>query len=161
MLGRRTAAAIVALGWIGIAHLSAASSAAVREGLDEEESRRLGRGEVVVRTRPTGDFPWPEVTTWRRVAGTPAAVMAVYADFDRHTTWVPKLMVSRVVARGAPNVFRVFYEYDSAGPNEKYTVTVTLGRTALATRVERLATVEPETLSRLVHALLAATGGGS
>jgi hypothetical protein len=54
--------------------------------------------------------------------------MAVYADFGGQSSWVPELVASRVLAREAPNAFRVFYEYEVAGPNERYTVIVTVAR---------------------------------
>jgi hypothetical protein len=81
-----------------------------------------------VRTRALADFPWPETTAYRRVRATTAEVLAVYADFAGQPRWVPDLIAIRVLAREAPNVFRVFYEYEVMGPNERYTVTVTLGR---------------------------------
>ena len=39
------------------------------------------------------------------------------------------MVASRVIAREAPNTVRVFYEYEVPGPNEKYTVAVTVRRT--------------------------------
>jgi hypothetical protein len=56
----------------------------------------------------------------------------VYADFARQAEWVPELVRSHVVAREAPNAFRVSYEYEVTGPNERYTVLVTLGRAGAA-----------------------------
>ncbi len=72
------------------------------------------------------DFPWPEVTAWRRIAATPGEVMAVYADVASPSLYMPGMIASRVVGRDAPNVLRVFYEYEVPGPNERYTVIVTV-----------------------------------
>jgi len=76
------------------------------------------------------DFPWPEVTVYRRIAATPAQVMAAYVDFGSQATYMPGLVASRVVKRDGPGTFHVFYEYEVAGPNERYTVAVTVARAA-------------------------------
>lgn len=81
-----------------------------------------------MRTRAVAEFPWPETTAYRAIRAAPAEVLAVYADFASQAQWVPELVASRVLAREAANAVRVFYEYEVAGPNERYTVVVTLGR---------------------------------
>jgi hypothetical protein len=96
--------------------------------LGDDDVRRLDRGATVVQQRAVEGHPWPEVVTYRRSSAPPAAVMAVYADFAAHASWVPELVTSRVLAREAPNVFRVFYESAVTGPNERYTVLVTVTR---------------------------------
>ena len=108
--------------------LSAAAAGAAPPALSDQDARRVDRGETVVRQRVVDGYPWPEVLTSRRSSAPPAAVMAVYADFAAQSSWVPALVESRVLARDAPNVFRVFYESAVAGPNERYTVTVSLTR---------------------------------
>lgn len=117
--------ALVAALALGLAAVGAAPAV---DELESVERARLDAGEVVVRTRPVADFPWPEVTAYRRVRATPAEVMAVYGDFGSQTRWVPELVASRILAREAPNIFRVFYEYEVTGPNERYTVTITVAR---------------------------------
>lgn len=111
-----------------LALLGAASPALEVDELDRAERARLDAGEVVVRTRSLADFPWPEVTAYRRVRAAAAEVMAVYGDFGGQVRWVPELVAGRVVARDARNVFRVFYEYEVPGPNERYVVTITVAR---------------------------------
>jgi hypothetical protein len=98
--------------------------------LTDAERERIERGELVVRTRAVEGFPWPEVTVYARVAAAPAEVMAVYADFDAQATFLPEMVQSRIVERDGPTAWRVFYEYEVAGPNERYTVAVRLGRVA-------------------------------
>jgi hypothetical protein len=93
-----------------------------------DDARRIERGETVVQRRAVEGYPWPDVVAYRRSSAPPTAVMAVYADFAAHASWVPQMVESRVVAREAPNVFRVFYESEVTGPNERYTVTVRLAR---------------------------------
>ena len=66
---------------------------------------------------------------YRRVAATPTEVMAVYADFAGQSAYMPDMRVSRVVSRPARQSLDVFYEYEVPGPNEKYTVRVTVART--------------------------------
>jgi hypothetical protein len=98
--------------------------------LTDAERERIERGELVVRTRAVEGFPWPEVTVYARVAAAPAEVMAVYADFDAQATFLPEMVQSRIVERDGPTAWRVFYEYEVAGPNERYTVAVRLSRVA-------------------------------
>ena len=66
--------------------------------------------------------------TYGRSPASPTVVMAVWSDFAAQSSWVPGLVASRVVARDAPNVIRVFYEYEVAGPNERYTITIRVSR---------------------------------
>jgi hypothetical protein len=113
---------------VGVALFAAAASAASAPTLTAEDARRVDRGETVVHERPVAGFPWPEVITYRRSAASPTVVMAVYADFGAQSSWVPDLVKSRVLGREAPNAVRVFYEYEVAGPNERYTVIVTVTR---------------------------------
>lgn len=94
------------------------------------EAERLRAGVPVVKTAPVPDFPWPEVTVYRRIAAAPAQVMAVYVDFESQATYMPGVVESRVVKREGPDVFKVLYEYEVTGPNEHYTVAVTIGRAA-------------------------------
>lgn len=109
----------------------ASSDPAGRSGaLTASELERLRDGARVIKTARVPDFPWPEVTVYRRIAATPAQVMAVYADFSSQARYMPGLVASRVVRREGPNVFHVFYEYAVTGPNERYTVTVTVARVA-------------------------------
>jgi hypothetical protein len=96
--------------------------------LTDAERERLDRGDLVVRARAIVAFPWPEVTVYARVGATAAEVMAVYADFDAHVTFLPEMVQSRIVGHEGPTVWRVFYEYEVAGPNERYTVTARLRR---------------------------------
>lgn len=105
----------------------APASAAGLPALAAEEWRRLDRAETVVHERTAPGCPWPEVVAYRRARATPTAVMAVYADFERQAEYVPEMVMSRVVGRDA-NVFRVSYEYEVTGPNERYTVIVTVER---------------------------------
>ncbi|MGH7357919.1 MAG: SRPBCC family protein [Candidatus Rokuibacteriota bacterium] len=92
------------------------------------ERERLDRGDLVVRARAVEGFPWPEVTVYAWVGATPDEVMAVYADFDAHVTFLPEMVQSRIVGHDGPTDWRVFYEYEVAGPNERYTVTARLRR---------------------------------
>jgi hypothetical protein len=96
-----------------VALSAAVAGAATLPSLSDADARRVDRGETVVHQRPVEGFPWPEVVTYRRSTASPTAVMAVYADFAAQSSWVPELVTSRVLAREAPNAFRVFYEYES------------------------------------------------
>ena len=107
---------------------TAACAAGTSPSLSDDETRRVDRGETVVLQRGAEGFAWPEIVTYRRTTASPAAIMAVYADFAAQSSWVPDLVESRVVTRESGNVFRVFYEYEVPGPNEKYTVLVTVTR---------------------------------
>ena len=80
-------------------------------------------------TRAIENFPWPEVVAMRRVAAPPMAVMAVYADFDGQARYMPEMVTSRIVGRDGPAAFRVYYEYEVPGPNEQYTLAISLHRT--------------------------------
>ena len=111
-----------------VAFSATAACAATSPSLTDDDVRRLDRGETIVQRRTAEGFPWPEIVTYRRSAATPAAVMAVWVDFAAQSSWVPELVTSRVVARESTNVFRVFYEYEVTGPNEKYTVLTTVVR---------------------------------
>jgi hypothetical protein len=117
----RAALAVVAL-------FAAPAGAASLPALTAADWRRVDRGETVVHERTVAGYPWPEIVAYRRSAASPTAIMAVYADFAAQSSWVPDLVTSRVLGREAPNAFRVFYEYEVAGPNERYTVIVTVAR---------------------------------
>jgi hypothetical protein len=106
----------------------AAVSPSAASDLDGDARRRLERGDTVVERRPVEGFPWPEVVAWRRVAAPPIAVLAVYADFDGQARYMPQIVASRVVGRDGATAFRVFYEYEVPGPNETYTVAMSLHR---------------------------------
>ena len=112
-----------------VAVLSAAmASAAPLPTLDPADARRIEAGETVAHERPVASYSWPEVLIYRRSTASPTALMAVYADFEAQSSWVPDVVTSRVVGRDAPNVARVLYEYAVAGPNERYTLTMTVSR---------------------------------
>jgi hypothetical protein len=81
-----------------------------------------------VRERAVDGWPWPEIVVYRRSTAPATAIMAVYADFGSQSSYIPGLVASRVLGRDAPNVTRVFYEYEVTGPNEQYTVITTLTR---------------------------------
>src|SRR5262249_39675583 len=83
---------------------------------------------TVTISRAVPNWRWPEVTAYRRVAAAPAEVAAVHADFNAHTSWSPNIVVSRVVERPSPNTRQVFFEYDTPGPNEQYTLAITMRR---------------------------------
>lgn len=98
--------------------------------LTTPELDRLRGGAPVVRAERVPDFPWPEVTVYRRIDAAPAQAMAVYVDFDSQATYMPGLVASRVVKRDGPSAFHVFYEYEVTGPNERYAVAITVARAA-------------------------------
>jgi hypothetical protein len=111
----------------------AASDPAHRPGpLTALEFERLRAGALVVKTADLPNFPWPEVTVYRRIAATPAQVMAVYVDFESQAAYMPGLATSRIVKREGPSLFHVFYEAEVTGPNERYTVAMSVARAARA-----------------------------
>jgi hypothetical protein len=81
-----------------------------------------------VSLRPAAGWPWPEMSARRRIGATAGEVMAVYADLAAHAQWMPGVLASRVAGRPARDTFRVDYEYDNPGPNERYTVDMRLAR---------------------------------
>jgi hypothetical protein len=111
-----------------VALLAATASAADLPPLPVEDTRRVERGETVVHERTVTGWPWPEVVAYRRSSASPAAVMAVYADFASQSSYMPGLVASRVVSRDTSYAARVFYEYEVVGPNEQYVVVTTLTR---------------------------------
>jgi hypothetical protein len=111
-----------------VALLVAAAPAARATDLPDDARRGVDRGETVVQTRAVDGFPWPEVVVWRQVAATPVKVMAVYADFEGQARYMPEMVASRVVGRDGPGALRLFYEYEVLGPNERYTVAMSLRR---------------------------------
>jgi len=117
--------------------LASVASAPAWGGADltDTDVDRLGRGEVVVRIQEIDGYPWPEVTVYRRAAATPEEVVAVYADFEGQAGYLPNLVQSRVVTRLSARSFHVSYEYEVAGPNERYTVLATVGRSPGGFRV--------------------------
>ena len=117
---------------IAVASLAgaAASASPPRDrDLTESEARRLAAHELVVKDGDAPGFPWPETTVYRRVRASPEEVMAVYVDFDNQSRYLPDLVECRTVRRLGPNRFHVYYEYEVPGPNERYTVEVTIART--------------------------------
>lgn len=78
--------------------------------------------------RAVSGWAWPEATAYRRSTAPPVAIVAVYTDFESQASYIPGIVASRVVAREAPNVAQVFFEYDVPGPNEQYTVIKTVTR---------------------------------
>ena len=100
------------------------------ERLSESERQRLERGELIVKTRPVEGYPWPEVTVYGQIAASAAEVMAVYADFEGQAGYLPGLVESRIVKRLSPSSFHVSYEYEVAGPNERYTVLAEVSRSS-------------------------------
>ena len=111
----RAAFAIVAL-W------AATAGAAGLPALEPDERRRLERGETILHERPVANYSWPEIVAYRRSAASASAVMAVYAQFGTHAEYIPGIVRSDVLAREASNAFRILYEHEVAGPNERYTV---------------------------------------
>ena len=111
---------------IAMLHLSPALAGGA---LTNAEGMRLEAGETVVKTRRVAGFPWPEATVYRRVAASPEEVMAVYADFEGQAGLLPNLVESRVLRRLSRHSFHVYYEYENAGPNERYMVETALDRT--------------------------------
>jgi hypothetical protein len=103
-----------------------AAAPSLAADLDDDARRRLDRGETVVETRAVENFPWPEVVAMRRVAAAPVTVMAVYADFDGQARYMPEMVASRIVGRDGHAAFRVYYETEVPGPNEQYTLAITV-----------------------------------
>lgn len=127
----------LALGWGMVACLVAGSpfEAAGHERLSEAERRQLEQGVLIVQTREVQSYPWPEVRAYRRVLASPEEVMAVYADFESQAGYFPNLVESRIVRRLSPTSFHVSYEYEVAGPNERYTVLAAVSLTATGFRM--------------------------
>jgi hypothetical protein len=96
--------------------------------LRADDKSRVERGETVVRERAVNGWPWPEMIAYRKSTAPPIAIAAVYADWDAQASYMPGMVASRVVGRDAPNVARVFFEYEVPGPNERYTVVATITR---------------------------------
>jgi hypothetical protein len=117
-------ACLVAAGPIGASPVWPASNPA----LTAPELDRLRGSARVVRTERVPDFPWPEVTVYRRIRAAPEQVMGVYVDFGSQTMYMPGLVASRVVKRDGTGGFHVFYEYEVSGPNERYVVAITVAR---------------------------------
>jgi hypothetical protein len=130
VLRRLTVGLALAGSALGPAGAVLAGAVEADRALSDAERERVDRGGLVVRARPIEGFPWPELTVYARVAAAPAEVMAVYADFDAQATFLPEMVESRIVGRDGPTAWRVFYEYEVIGPNERYTVAVRLGRVA-------------------------------
>jgi hypothetical protein len=102
----RLAAALVLAGTlvVGPPHAVPPAGGETEPALTAAERERIDRGELVVRTRP-----------------------ALYADFDVQSTFMPEMAQSRVVHREGSATWRVFYEYEAPGLNERQTVTVRIG----------------------------------
>lgn len=124
---------------IGVAGLLVLAQPSPERGdegpLSDSDRWRLGLGEPVVKTREVEGYPWPEVTVYQRIAASPEEVMAVYADFNGQVGYLPNLVESRIVKRLSRNSFQVFYEYEVAGPNERYTVVTGVSRSSGGFRV--------------------------
>jgi len=90
------------------------------------EDARVERGATVVRERTVDGWPWPEIVVYRRSAAPAAAIMAVYADFEAQSSFIPGIVTSRVLGHDSANATRVFYESEVTGPNEQYTVVTTV-----------------------------------
>lgn len=121
---------LVAAGLVALLNLAQVSPAGTGENLTDSDQQQLDRGELIVKTRPVEGYLWPEVTVYRWVAASPEEVIAVYADFDIQAGYLPHLVESRIVGRLSLNSFRVSYEYEVTGPNERYTVLATVSRAA-------------------------------
>ena len=135
LIPRRFRGLATGIGLVALVVSAQLSPAGTSEGLSASEQEQLAQGEVIVKTRPVGGYPWPEVTVYRWVAASPEDVMAVYADFESQAQYLPDLVESRIVKRLSPNSLNISYEYEVTGPNERYTVMSTVSRTPGSLRV--------------------------
>ena len=97
------------------------------DGLNDTDRRRLERGEVVVKTQALADYPWPEVSAYKKAGATPDEVMAIYVDFEGQATYLPRMTTSRILKQLNSHSWHVFYEYKTP-LTERYTLQVTVGR---------------------------------
>jgi hypothetical protein len=121
-----------------VCDLAAASPRGVAQGgvsqgaageLSATQRDLLDRGAQVFVTTPVDGSRWPRASVYQYVDATPEEAAAVFADFDRHATYMPGLERSRIARVIDPRTVEV--DYVLAVPimsDERYTVRDRLSR---------------------------------
>ena len=99
------------------------SSAQGADSLTAEQRSLIDGGGQLFLTEPLPGSPWPRARAFQYIDATPEEAAAVFADYERQTTYIPgvkKSKIARVVDRGTAEV-----DYTLAVPvlpDEHYTV---------------------------------------
>ncbi len=91
--------------------------------LNPEEKTKLLSGEVVEEIKWRDEFVWPLVTMRALVPGSPEANMKSFTQFDKHPSFIPDLLVSKVVKTISPTQMHVYAEMKVPWPVNKSTYT--------------------------------------
>lgn len=114
---------------VPLASLASATIATAQPALSADQVRALDLGQQVVREERVAGSPWPRVTIHQVVDATPLEAAGVFADYARHSTYLPGLRAARVSRRVSPRVAEVDYVLDvPMFPDEDYTVRDSVSR---------------------------------
>lgn len=66
------------------------------QSLGVAERAAIDSGRQVVKAETVSGSSWPRVTVYQFISGSPEEAMAVFADYDRHRTFLPNVKQSRI-----------------------------------------------------------------
>ena len=98
--------------------------------LSASELAVIESGRQVVREERVRGSAWPRVTIHQFITATPLEAAAVFADYERHSAYLPGLRMASVSRRETPRVAEVDYVLSvPLFPDEAYTVRDSISRT--------------------------------
>lgn len=87
--------------------------------MDPKEKDRLEKGELIKDIKAQEKLVWPMVTIRALIPGTPEQNMKGFTQFDKHPTFIPDLLVSKVVKTISPTQMHVYAEMKVPWPVKK------------------------------------------
>lgn len=102
-----------------------AFAAAAIDGLGADDQNSVKNGNQVTKTAPGQGSPWPQVWVYQRIDATPEDAMAVFADYNRQSEYVPDIVYSKVTKQIDKATAEVSYSLAThffLHPHEDYTV---------------------------------------
>jgi len=104
--------------------VGAQAGAITYNDLSVSQKNQVQSGAVVSVPKDVAGKPWPEVTAFIRMDSTPEEAAAVWADFNAHKQFLPKITKSQIMSQPDKATFLVAYTLDLPWPlsDENYTV---------------------------------------
>ncbi len=124
---RRISGILCVASLVGV--IGQSSMAGVLDDLDAAEVAEVKSGKQVVVLEEVKGETWPRVSIYRKVAATPEEVAAVFFDYKRAFTYIPKIFKSDISKQHSACVADVDYALDvPILPDEFYTARNRLSR---------------------------------
>ena len=83
------------------------------------EKQQLDKGEMVKKIVWKDGYVWPEVTVMQVLKYEPLDNLNVFLDFEKHKTYIPDILESKIVKKISKNQMHVYFEMKVPWPVNK------------------------------------------